>query len=311
MLSFKDESSIPQLIGDQDSAIPRSFPNMARHAVTEDFYNQYVGALQQSIMALDNLLPSLAGRPRDSGFIDQLRDYVRRLLNVEPAGSAEEQFNHLYALRKWLFFVPSMSLRSTDKDYTTLIVISYFYAVALEMDCLFPDVAPIFCCSLVERPLYEVFGAFEKLEVSPQHNSQQLEHHMSLLAYPKQASAAHQARKQEARARQYSIQLSPPSFRNYIYDLEHTIESPSVAGHHSPAFGPPQQKLRELSQASSSTSSSRYFRGSSVSGDATATASGTALYQPQPVLPSLPLIAEPQEEGSGFDEDTSSKFGDV
>ena len=115
---------------------------------------------------------------------------------MQPAHRPQEQFNHLYAFRKCLFYVPVVSLRSPGKDVVTLIVIAYYYAVALEMETLFPNVARAFCAGMSETPLREILDVFDqRLTHEPANESLQMQ--LTLLAFPKQAIAAYQGRKQE------------------------------------------------------------------------------------------------------------------
>ena len=256
MREFRNESLIPDVIDEADAMIPRSFPQLSRHTVTDDHQQYYVRVLQQTVMALDTLMLYLAGRPRDSHFVDQLRDYIRRLLGVTMAHTPEEQFQHLYAFRKWLLWVPLGSMRSSEKDYTTLVILAYLYSIALQMDALYPNVAPVFCSSMAERPLKQIFREFEKLEIQQQsYGGQQLEVQLELLSFPRQVANNYFAQRQQAAG--LGIQMPQPSqhsFEGYRQDLASNMGIPLMSGHDSPGFQSFDQLRRRMSQASVSSS---------------------------------------------------------
>ena len=189
-------SSVPHIVDHEHATIPADFLTAQRSPITDDFCNYYVSVLQRCLTSCDRFLLYLDGRGQDIRLVEKLKDYVRRLLGAQPARQPEEQFNHLHALRKWLVYVPVLSLRSPGKDVVTLIVIAYFYAVALEMDTLFPDVARAFCSGMSEAPLREILDVFDQqLTHEPANESLQMQ--LTLLAFPQQAFAAYQGRKQE------------------------------------------------------------------------------------------------------------------
>ena len=253
MKSFQSESFIPHVVIDQDSAIPQTFPQSARPPITEDFYRHYSQTLQNALVAVNNLMPWLAGRQRDSAFVEQLRDYVGRLLGVRPADSPEDQFKHLYVLRKWLFFVPCISMREGYPDGATLVVLAHFYAVALEMDTLFPNVAPAFCCAISERPLDEIFTAFEETSFSNPSESQELDWQLNLMVYPRQVAARYNSRKQNKQDIVDTGMVSH-SFDGYLRDLAFTAEGVGMHAQRSPALTDP-SRFQQMSQTPSSAGS--------------------------------------------------------
>ncbi|KAI9668568.1 MAG: hypothetical protein M1831_001007 [Alyxoria varia] len=303
--SFQSESFIPHVIADQDSAIPQTFPQSARPPMTEDFYRHYSQTLQNALMAVNNLMPWLAGRQRDSAFIEQLRDYVARLLGVRPADSPEDQFKHLYVLRKWLFFVPSISMREGYPDGTTLVVIAHFYALALEMYTLFPNVAPAFCCAMSERPLEEIFTAFEEIRMTNPSESQQLEWQLNLMVYPRQAAARYNSRKQNQRDIVDTGMVSH-SFDGYLRDLAFTAEGVGIHAQRSPALTDP-SRFQQMSHTPSSAGSPFLELPVLPSDSSSSTPGGVGPpysagppYQSTTGLSPMPLVSEPEEEMAGF-----------
>lgn len=293
MQEFRDESSIPHIIDQEDAAIPQSFPNIQRSPMNDDFWGSYLATLQSCLMAIDGLTPYLAGRTTDTTYIDQLRDYVRRLLSVRPAFSPEEQFNHLYALRKWLFYVPAISLRSPDKDLMTLVVISYFYAVALSMDTLFPNVAPVFLSGLAAVPQAEIFQAFDRQRASSQDEAS-IQVQDSLMAFPRQVFSTYQTRQQE---RKRSIEMdSQAGFEGFRQHLAYSIEGEGLSGHRSPGFGPPPRVMREMSRGSST--GTPYLEVPTLPSDPIPT-SDAGYYAPSSSLTGVSLSSEPEDVDFG------------
>lgn len=217
----------------------------------------------------------------------QLRDYVRRLAGAKPAHSPEEQFNHLYTLRKWIFWVPAISLKTESQDYLMLIMLSYFYATALVLEPLFPNVAPAFCSRLCRRPLVEILRTFDQLESTSAHGDQRLQNMLMLLQFPKQVLATHDVRNQE----QMEVRISPPAFDNMDFEASSYIDPYGVSRQRSPLFGPAalhSPRHRASSGISSSTSGSPFLD--------VGTMPDSGLQQPmQSMFPEESLQSEPEE----------------
>ena len=275
------ESSVPHIVDQEHATIPADFLTVQRSPVTDDFYSYYVSVLQRCLTSCENFLPYLAGRGQDIRLVEQLKDYVRRLLGVKPAQRPQEQFNHLYALRKWLFYVPVVSLRSPGKDVVTLIVIAYYYAVALEMETLFPNVARAFCSGMSETPLREILDVFDqRLTHDPANESLQMQ--LTLLAFPKQAIAAYQGRKQEPSESQ--LPHASQDFEGFGEQL-FTMESQGISAQRSPGFAPPG------SRTASSASGSMYLEVPTLASDPSQEYSASEL--------GLPMSMEPEELSFG------------
>ena len=242
MQAFREESSIPEVVNDLDKSIPQSFPNLSRPSLSDDFQQHYTQVLHQTTVTLDNLMRYLAGRPQESNFVDQLRDYMRRLIGVRVAYSPEEQFQHLYAFRKWLAWTPSSWMHASSRDHTTLVVLAYLYTIALQMDAIFPNVGPVFVACKAERPLQEIFHEFDKLQMQQTYGDQQLEAQLQLLLYPRQIAAEYFSQKRETRqGATMGVPIQGPSqfsFEGYRQDLAIHMGVPSIPPpQESPGFG--------------------------------------------------------------------------
>ena len=284
-MDTRQDSAIPHIIEQEDSNIPLQFPSQQRTTITDEFYQHYISTLQQCLTACDSLVPYLAGRGQDVRFVEQLKDYVRRLSGVRPAFTPQEQFNHLYALRKWLFYVPVVSLRNPSKDLVTLIVIAYYYAVSLQMETLFPDVARAFCSGISETPLQEILCVFDRqLASNPADESLQIQ--STLLTFPRQAMAAYQARKLERRSSDREPSQSFDGFRERLF----SIENHGISGQRSPGMAPASgSRPNDISRASSA-SGSMYLEVPAMGGEPSQEYGGSM---------SMPYSTEPEELGYG------------
>ncbi|KAB8527788.1 hypothetical protein FH972_025440 [Carpinus fangiana] len=238
MQSFKHESSICHVVDEQEAAIPESFGSVSRLPVDDEFHNNYVLSLQQMISALEGLEPYNAGR-QELDWFSQLKDYLSQLMEARPADTPQEQFNHLYHFRKFLFWIPSSALKSRTRDYSTLLSLSYLYSIALQMEPLFPNVAAAFCSRMVLQPLHEIFTAFDNLQQTSMPGDEQVQNMLMLLQYPRQIVNTYYSARQMRDATIQSMRRTPPGFDAFSGDLAYSIEAQNAGmPQRSPAFGP-------------------------------------------------------------------------
>lgn len=245
MQNLPNESSVQSIVDQEAATIPQAFPESPRGSINEAYYAHYRAILSNCSAALDDLAGELEGRKHESRYIDQLRDYVHRLVGVRPAQTSEEQFNHLYTLRKWIFYVPAILLRNPNRDQLTLIVIAHFYAVALSMDDLFPSVAPVFLSSLAITPLKEIISALDAQAMSGHSTSWELN------SFPRAILCAHLSKEKNKRDRTPGA-TTASTFEGFQQQLAYSLE-PGLSGHRSPAFG--QFPVSQTTPTYSSTSS--------------------------------------------------------
>lgn len=236
MRSWREVSMISDLITEQELSIPDSFPNPSQQPTDAA---EYDSVIQHMYYSLDNLQQHyLYGREEELPWAEVLKDYLVRLRHVRPAQSAEEQFNNLYAFRKWVFWIPSICLQSERRDYLTLVLLSHLYASALQLEPLFADVAPAFCSLVVLQPLEEILKTFESLGSQAFHD-QHVQDLLGLMDYPKRAIADYQARTLQLDFESMNPRRSsPPGLDRLNLDLAKYIETYGDAGHYSPAFMP-------------------------------------------------------------------------
>ena len=165
MESWEDESSLAELINQQNLVGQSSFTNEAT-LLGADSRQEHVSTLHNITAALVKLQPYLSQCEQESRWIDQLAGYVERLRTSTPPANCEEQFAQLYALRKWLFWMPVTLLSSRKGDIFTLLVLSHFYATALAIQPMFPNIGEPFLAGLALPSLEELIRIMNTIQQS-------------------------------------------------------------------------------------------------------------------------------------------------
>ena len=144
--------------------------------------------LQRLHGLLEQVYTSLSGNDQDSNLMEKLISYVQRLRSFNIAQSAEDQFTQLYALRKWLFWVPIDLLQARRNDPSALLILAYFFITMLELEPIFPDVGAAFGADLVLSPLEEVLAALNR--ITPARSSLPFwQTIIALMKFPQQVAA--------------------------------------------------------------------------------------------------------------------------
>lgn len=165
MQSWSDESTLGDLIGQQGISPSQTFTNEST-IVSGESRQEHLVILQRIQTTLQRLQPYLASYEQEARWIDQLSGYIQRLRTSNPPQTSEEQFTQLYALRKWLFWVPVTLLSSRKGDIFTLLVLSHFYAVALALEPVFAHIGSPFLASIALPPLDELIRIINTVQSS-------------------------------------------------------------------------------------------------------------------------------------------------
>ncbi|KAJ9667218.1 hypothetical protein H2201_002739 [Coniosporium apollinis] len=242
MQSWRHESRFADYLGDYAVNTAPSFSNAAGTPVTQEARHEHLSTLQLINSSLQRMRPYLANYDQESKWIDQLVNYVDRLRSSSPPQTADEQFSQMYALRKWLFWVPVTLLSARKGDVNVLVVLAHFYAAALALEPMFPDIGAPFCADMALPPLEEILRIITALQVS-QNYSQAYPAAFSMAEFPRQVASNFQSRKDWTRqqAEQLHIaQQSPRGLDILGLDLEDQIADYNNYGRPSlsPAFAP-------------------------------------------------------------------------
>jgi hypothetical protein len=205
--------------------------------------------LQSICQSLQQIHMFLIGHEMEAHWISQLLDYIQRLHATTPAQTPEEQFNHLYTLRKWLKWVPISLLRRQDGKGPAMLTLAYFYATALTLEPLFPDLGAQFCSALALPPLEGIIALTSSMHMGQGADTASLEI-ASMMQYPQQAAFNYRAR-----AMQHQTPLAYQKFQEDLSGFAVYADS-TTYGNMSPAFAPatPQYAAQASSFASASAS---------------------------------------------------------
>jgi hypothetical protein len=232
MQSTKHESVFAEYIAEED-IFAASFQGHRRRQSVSSAERSAV--LQNTVNALQRLRIALVGHETEIRKIEELAEYIQRLQNVDPPTSPEEQFNQLYYMRKWLFWVPvSLLQQEASGPGPAFLTIAHYYSTALDLEPLFPDLGSSFCAALA-------LPALESIFMSPAAQDMR-----SMLQYPQRCALNYRSR---AMLGQSSIMSQMPVTTTISPDaLSYTtIGSISPAFTASPLHTPTPQSTRSYS----------------------------------------------------------------
>lgn len=185
--------------------------------------------LSSTVQALQQLQRTLANHEAESYWIGQLLHYVQQLQKSTPARNPDEQFSHLYLLRKWLFWVPVSLLRRHGEQGPAMLTLAHFYATALALEPLYPDLGSAFCARIVLTPLETIVTVTDAMQSQRAMDVNSMEI-ASLMQFPQQAAMVFRNKMMEHKG---GIQQDPSVMGVNADTLNYT-----TIGNLSPAFAP-------------------------------------------------------------------------
>jgi hypothetical protein len=216
MQAWSDESVLTELISQQGIPPSQTFTN-DENAVSPELRQEHLAILQRIHSALQRLQPYLATCEQESRWIDQLSGYIQRLRTSNPPQSSEEQFTQLYALRKWLFWVPVTLLSSRKGDIFTLLVLSHFYAAALALEPLFSHIGTPFLANIALPPLEELIQIINTVQ-SSNNFTQMTQGAAMMMEFPRETLTLY--RTQRDWSQQQSLGVPPLQDTSYNNGIE-------------------------------------------------------------------------------------------
>lgn len=163
MQPWKNESSLLDYVLQTMSNVGNENVRSGDSQKNVNIRSGHIIKLQRLHGLLEHVNTNLTGNDQDSKLMEKLISYVQRLRSFNIAQSAEDQFTQLYALRKWLFWVPVDLLQARRNDPSALLVLSYFFTTMLELESIFPDVGAAFGADLALPPLEEALTALNRI----------------------------------------------------------------------------------------------------------------------------------------------------
>ncbi len=201
-------------------------------------------ALAQS---LQRLQATLASNELEQYWVNQLQNYVHRLQALDVARTPEEQFSQLYYLRKWLFWVPLSLMQRSGGQTSALLTPAHFYATALILEPMFPDLGTSFCSANALPPLENIIRVMDVMYSQGGLTAISVET-ASLMQFLRQAVFNYRSRM--AQTSQQTLHHASP-----MVTLSETWNHPTI-GNLSPAFTPSTPSHYGTPQSASSSQSS-------------------------------------------------------
>ncbi|RYN44252.1 hypothetical protein AA0112_g192 [Alternaria arborescens] len=306
MQPWRHESLFADYIAEHTPMPNRHFMNPISTPISPEARREHMNALVDIHASLQRLQPYLVRNEQESKWVDQLKGYLDRLRSSSQPQSPEEQFNQLYALRKWLFWVPISLLAAKRGDVNVLVVLAHFYATALALEPMFPDVASVFVADLSLRPLEEINNLVQGFQ-DPRYDSR-LQTMSYLVQFPIDMVSSYKTRREWSRQQMSSIspmqQQSAYALESINLDLENHIAQYSYGQSLSPAFAP--SPLTFLPSGMTSAPTSPYLevpRSGTVDAYGTASSYASSSSYASPLgspAALLPPYSAPQEHAFAF-----------
>jgi hypothetical protein len=260
--------------------------------------------LQTIGQTLQRLQYGLVGLDMEAYWVDQLLSYVQRLQATPPAQSPEEQFSQSYMIRKWLFWVPISLLQRQGGKGPAMLALAHFYATALTLEPLFPDLGASFCSALALPALENIINVTTAMRSEQGLDSASSEI-ATLMSFPQQA--AFNYRSQLLQSQPGAAMQSVP----VAYDFTADMNNYTATGNLSPAFAPSTPHYTPSASTSVSSSSTPYLEVPSSLDGQTGFSYGTSSWgaMPSPGFP--PQAYTSGLEGDMYDMNGSLSLGSV
>lgn len=260
MQPWRHESLFADYIADHTPMPNRHFMNPVSTPISQEARREQLNTLVEIHASLQRMQPYLNRNEQETKWVDQLKSYLDRLRASSQPQTPEEQFNQLYALRKWLFWVPISLLAAKCGDVNVLVVLAHFYATALALEPMFPDVASVLVADLSLRPLEEINQIVQGFQ-DTRYDSR-IQTMSYLVQFPNDMVASYKTRREWTRqqmAAMSTIQQPAYAMESINLDFENQIAQYSYGQSQSlsPAFAP--SPLTFLTPSMSSTPTSPYL----------------------------------------------------
>lgn len=247
MQPWKHESVFGDFIAEQ-STFPTAPPSPAPGGrKLSSPRKQDLDALQKAYTQLQRVEGYLRDNNEDTQAIQQLMNFVRGVRKVSPNHSATQRFELLTPLRAWLFWLPVMFLQRTSSA-SSLVVLAHYYATALVVEPLFPEVGAAYFGSLSLGPIEEIARRLFSISVS---QTSEADIPLNLMEYPIDMCTSFRGRMGWLQPERTA---SFPSFNNNENYLDYNISDsyPSSVSYSpyasNPAFTYSQEHLTTMAQ---------------------------------------------------------------
>ncbi len=182
MQPWKHESQFGDFIAEQ-STFPTAPPSPVPSKKLSQPSKQDLEALQHCFNQLIGVQQAMVQRGEDTQAVAQLINFLRGINKLSSAHNAAQRFDMLNPLRAWLFWLPINALYHQPRvSAYSLVVLAYYYTVALIVEPMFPEVGAAYFGSLSLHPTEEIARRLFSINVSQ--SSGDLRTPLELMEYP-------------------------------------------------------------------------------------------------------------------------------
>ncbi|KAI3015003.1 hypothetical protein CBS147347_11350 [Aspergillus niger] len=124
--------------------------------VSCQFNNKNLSGLADTITVLRHIQRQLVHTKKHYNQVNKLVDFLDKFLGDIGSLSPDQAFQRVHILRQWLFWLPPVMLRDGVDDNLGLAVLAQFFAVGLNLYCLFPELGCHDLGPLAVGPIKEI-----------------------------------------------------------------------------------------------------------------------------------------------------------
>lgn len=147
--------------------------------------------LNEMIAGLHNLRLQLVSFPDLVEHVDEMMEYVQQIQEDFPLRGPNQAFERLLQLRSMIFWLPT-SVLSPESDLGALAMLSHFYALALVLEPLFPEIGGAYLGNMSLDPLEKVCQVVQSRSAAMPHDAS-LRTALSMMEMPMQIAHAYRA----------------------------------------------------------------------------------------------------------------------
>jgi len=185
--------------------------------------------LDQIVTALHNLRLRLSSFPDLVQHVDDVLEYVEQLQQEYPLQFPESAFERLLHLRSTIFWLPTTILRPEESDLGSLATMCHFFALALVLEPLFPEIQGAHLGNMSLDPLEKVCQVIQARSAAAPHDTT-LQTALSMLEFPLQIAHIYRASRRAVASPAVPHRNSPQS-AGYA-PQSYTLPSPADGSRH-------------------------------------------------------------------------------
>jgi len=182
MEPWKRESQFLDFIA-ESSTFPTAPPSPTPDHKPAMPQKEDLDAFHNTLQQLHKVEQHLKHAKEDPKPIAQLATFLKGARKVSPTLSVTQQFERLNPLRAWLFWLPVMLLKRMGHSPDALLIIAHYYAVALLMERLFPEIGAAYFGSLSIGPVEEIARRLLSINISGGHDGN-VQTPLALMEFP-------------------------------------------------------------------------------------------------------------------------------